>query len=157
MGLKAYRAKRSFKKTPEPEGKKREKSEGKFVIQKHHARSLHYDLRLEVSGVLKSWAVPKGAPKKIGEKRLAVMTEDHPIEYASFEGIIPKGEYGAGKVEIWDKGRFQNLKSISIPTQLRKGVVEFKLLGKRLKSCYALIHFKESQWLWMKIREKKIA
>lgn len=155
MGLKKYKAKRDFEKTPEPKGEKSKASEGSFVIQKHHARSLHYDLRLEVGGVLKSWAVPKGAPKKIGEKHLAVMTEDHPLEYAKFEGIIPKGEYGAGKVEIWDLGRFVNLKEISIRTQLKKGVVEFKLLGKRLKSCYALIHFKENQWLWMKIREKK--
>jgi bifunctional non-homologous end joining protein LigD len=126
-----------------------------FVVQKHRARSLHFDLRLEIRGVLKSWAVPKGAPKKIGEKHLAIFTEDHPLEYAHFEGVIPEGNYGAGKVEIWDRGYFQNLKSRSLFHCLKKGVIEFRTEGKRMKGSYALVHFRGKNWLWMKIRTKK--
>lgn len=156
MSLAEYRKRRRFAKTPEPRGKKN--SPGKapiFVIQKHHARSLHYDLRLETRGVLKSWAVPKGPPKKIGEKRLAVLTENHPLEYAKFEGIIPEGNYGAGKVEIWDSGTYENLKSHAVSTCFKEGVIEFRAEGKRLKGCYALVHFKEKNWLLIKIRAKK--
>src|SRR5688572_30245381 len=109
MGLEAYKRKRDFSQTPEPKGSRGEKRV--FVIQKHHASHLHYDFRIEIQGVLKSWAVPKGLSKKIGEKRLAVETEDHPLSYANFEGVIPEGEYGAGIVKIWDKGKFQNIKT----------------------------------------------
>lgn len=154
--LSAYRKRRDFLKTPEPKGTRLKKvKKPLFVIQKHYARSLHFDLRLEMNGVLKSWAVPKGPPKKIGEKHLAVLTEDHPLEYANFEGIIPKGEYGAGKVEIWDKGTFENLKSDSLRHCFQKGVLEFMALGKRFKGNYALVHFKEKNWLLMKIRQRK--
>lgn len=156
MSLAKYRKKRSFKKTPEPKGKKAK--EGKkpiYVIQKHHARSLHYDLRLEVGGVLKSWAVPKGPPKKIGEKHLAVHTEDHPMEYAKFEGKVPEGEYGAGKVEIWDKGTYENVKSDSMKKCLKDGVVEFRPHGGKLKGTYAIVHFKEKNWLFIKVKTKK--
>lgn len=154
--LSSYRKKRKFAKTPEPRGGKIKSFEkALFVVQKHRARSLHFDLRLEIRGVLKSWAVPKGVPKKIGEKHLAIATEDHPLEYAHFEGVIPEGNYGAGKVEIWDRGHFLNLKRRSLFDCLKKGVIEFKAEGKRVKGSYALIHFREKNWLWMKIRTKR--
>lgn len=156
MGLKQYRKRRHFAKTSEPKGKKT--GAGKepiFVIQKHRARSLHFDLRMEMQGSLKSWAVPKGPPKKIGEKHLAILTEDHPIAYADFEGTIPKGEYGAGKVTIWDRGTFENVKSDPLSTCFKKGVIEFRPLGKKLKGTYALVHFKEKNWLFMKVRTKR--
>lgn len=154
--LSEYRKKRSFTKTTEPSGKKKTSAAKApiYVIQKHHARSLHFDVRLEMNGVLKSWAVPKGPPKKIGEKHLAVLTENHPMEYAKFEGIIPKGNYGAGKVEIWDSGTFENVKSESLSTCFKKGVIEFKPTGKRLKGCYALVHFRDKNWLMIKVRTK---
>lgn len=125
-----------------------------YVIQKHHARTLHYDLRLEMRGTLKSWAVPKGVPKKMGEKHLAVLTENHPLSYADFEGEIPEGHYGAGKVEIWDKGTFENLKTASISTCFKNGTIEFRCHGKKLTGCYALVHMKEKNWLLIKVRSK---
>ena len=156
MGLLEYRKKRHFQTTPEPKGgRKKGGKEPIFVIQKHHARTLHYDLRLEIRGTLKSWAVPKGPPKKIGEKHLAIQTENHPLDYAKFEGIIPKGEYGAGTVKIYDSGTFVNLKPDSLSKCLKKGTLEFRLEGKKLKNSYALVHFKEKNWLWIKVRQKK--
>ena len=156
MGLAEYRKRRKFAKTPEPKGaKKKAGKEPIFVVQKHHARSLHYDLRLEMGGVLKSWAVPKWPPKTIGQKHLAVLTEDHPMEYAKFEGTIPKGEYGAGKVKIWDKGTYENVKSDSMKKCFKDGVIEFKANGKRLKGAYALVHFRDKNWLLIKVRLKK--
>src|SRR6266498_4968880 len=109
MPLEEYKRKRDFKKTAEPAGKpqpKKVKGASRFVIQKHDARRLHYDFRLEMDGVLKSWAIPKGLPWTQGEKHLAVEVEDHPLEYATFEGIIPEGEYGGGTVMLWDKGEW---------------------------------------------------
>jgi len=156
MSLSEYRKRRRFAKTPEPKGKK--SPTGKhpiFVVQKHYARNLHYDLRIEMRGTLKSWAVPKGPPKKIGGKHLAVLTENHPLEYAKFEGIIPEGNYGAGKVEIWDSGTIENLKTESLSKCFKDGVIEFRADGKRLKGTYALVHFKEKNWLLIKIRQKK--
>ena len=153
--LTSYQKKRKFLETPEPKGGKIKSSKKPlFVLQKHYAQSLHFDLRLEIQGVLKSWAVPKGAPKKLGEKHLAISTEDHPLEYANFEGIIPEGNYGAGKVEIWDLGTFENLKSASLSSCLKKGVIKFKTNGTRLRGSYALVHFHEKNWLWIKIKEK---
>src|ERR1043165_10161814 len=104
MALDEYKRKRRFQDTPEPPPKLQKKSQHRFVIQKHRATRLHYDFRLEMEGVLRSWAIPKGPTFNPAEKRLAVMTEDHPIDYGGFEGVIPKGNYGAGNVIIWDRG-----------------------------------------------------
>lgn len=156
MSLIHYRKRRRFTETPEPRGSTPKTGKAPiFVVQKHYARALHFDLRLEIRGVLKSWAVPKGPPKKIGEKRLAVLTEDHPMEYAKFEGIIPEGQYGAGKVIIWDSGTFENLKTASLTKCFKDGVIEFRADGSRLKGAYALIHFKEKNWLLIKVKLKK--
>jgi bifunctional non-homologous end joining protein LigD len=154
MTLASYRKKRSFGKTPEPKGRRSpKKTSSRFVIQKHHARNLHYDFRLEVDGVLKSWAIPKGLPKRAKDKRLAVQTEDHPLEYLHFEGEIPEGHYGAGTVEIWDEGKFLNLKKeLSLKSALKRGQVEIYLEGKKYKGGYALIHFKEKNWLIIKMK-----
>ena len=127
-----------------------EKQAGKvFVIQEHHARRLHYDLRLEKKGVLKSWAVPKGVPEETSEKRLAVETEDHPLDYASFEGAIPKGQYGAGTVKIWDKGLYE-------AKVWDEKMIEFILKGEKLKGRYVLVRLKkagEKSWLLLKGKE----
>ena len=151
MILKDYIKKRDFRKTKEPRGKiKRVETEKTiFVIHRHDASHLHYDLRLEMSGVLRSWAVPKEPPKTKNEKRLAIQVEDHPLEYAKFKGIIPEGNYGAGKVEIWDNGTYL-LKSKS-PSK-----IEFKLIGKKLNGDYVLIKTRYGSkpgksWLWFKI------
>lgn len=152
-----YKKKRDFNKTPEPleEGKK---GEGDiFVVQEHHASHLHYDLRLEMGGVLKSWAVPKGPPKKKGEKRLAIPTEDHPVGYADFEGEIPEGEYGAGRVYIWDKGTYNNIKETTdIEECFEQGEMEVELQGSELKGNFALIKMKNKDlWLFIKTQDKK--
>ena len=151
MTLKEYGKKRDFKKTSEPKGKLK-KSSGKkliYTIQKHQASHLHWDLRLEMKGVLKSWAVPKEPSKTKGIKRLAIMTEDHPVGYEKFSGIIPKGQYGGGKVEIWDKG-FYELK------EKDKKKIEIIIHGKKLKGNYILVktHYgskPEKSWLFFKV------
>lgn len=120
-----------------------------FVVHEHHARHLHYDLRLEMDGVLKSWAVPKGPSMNPADKRLAVMVDDHSLEYADFEGTIPEGQYGAGKVIIWDKGEFSLLKG-----GIKKGNLEFELKGKRLRGRFALIRMKKSDKNWLLIKMK---
>src|SRR5437764_6738084 len=127
MGLQVYRKKRRFDVTPEPRGRAAKAKGHRFVIQKHAARRLHYDFRLELDGVLKSWAVTKGPSLVPGEKRLAVATEDHPLEYGSFEGTIPKGECGGGAVLVWDQGTWA---PIGDPHKgLAKGHLDFELLG----------------------------
>ena len=118
-------------------------SSPRFVIQKHRATHLHYDFRLEMDNVLKSWAVPKEPPTQPGIRRLAVQVEDHELSYIDFEGTIPEGEYGAGTVEIWDKGTY-TLKN------REDRIIEFTLDGSRLKGSYALINFKENNWLLIK-------
>jgi len=147
MNLASYRSKRDFEKTSEPEGHITERERGGiYVIQRHDATHLHYDLRLEMDGVLKSWAIPKTPPEEKGVKRLAVQVEDHPIEYANFEGAIPEGEYGAGTVEVWDRGEFDLLERGD-----DRIVVDIK--GQRLKGLYYLVKFRgrgENNWLFFK-------
>ena len=142
-----YASKRNFQETPEPKGGEKKDEKLIFVVQEHHSRRLHYDFRLENDGVLKSWAVPKGIPETSGERRLAVQTEDHPYEYASFQGTIPKGQYGAGTVIIWDKGYYE-------PKLWEDDKIEFTLNGERLKGRYALVRLKKAQqdnaWLLLK-------
>ncbi len=147
--LAEYAEKRDFSATPEPTGKTTHSNKRIFVIQEHHARRLHFDLRLEKDGVLKSWAVPKGIPEKTEDKRLAVEVEDHPMEYAKFEGRIPAGQYGAGTVTIWDHGTFE-------PKVWDEKMVEFTLHGQRLNGRYVLVRLKrggDKNWLLLKGRE----
>jgi DNA ligase D-like protein (predicted ligase)/DNA ligase D-like protein (predicted 3'-phosphoesterase) len=147
--LAEYSSKRDFSVTSEPVGYGKKGEERIFVVQEHHARRLHYDLRLESAGVLKSWAVPKGIPEQPNQKRLAVKTEDHPLEYADFEGTIPEGQYGAGTVKIWDKGSYE-------PKVWDENMIEFTLNGQKLRGRYALVRLKkagEKDWLMLKGRE----
>jgi bifunctional non-homologous end joining protein LigD len=145
--LSSYASKRNFKETPEPKGGEDEGKKLIFVVQEHHARRLHYDLRLEKDDVLKSWAVPKGIPQTSGERRLAVQVEDHPYEYAGFEGTIPEGQYGAGTVKIWDKGTYE-------PKLWEDDKIEFTLHGQKLKGRYVLVRLKRAKednaWLLLK-------
>ena len=161
--LREYLEKRDFRRTPEPAGGSdgRRKSEGSlFVIQKHDASNLHYDFRLEVDGVLKSWAVPKGPSTDPSERRLAVPTEDHPIEYAEFEGVIPEDEYGAGTVLVWDAGIYRNLKEdddggeVPMADCLEDGHLTVWLEGEKLRGGYALTRTgrgDEKRWLLVKM------
>src|ERR1700756_631721 len=156
--LAEYRRKRSFGETPEPRGKKARKDEKIFVIQKHAARRLHYDLRLEVGGVLKSWAVPKGASLSPGDKRLAIQVEDHPFEYRKFEGTIPEGNYGAGEVIIWDQGTYEPEGPLSAAEQLERGELKFGLHGTKLNGSFVLVKLKRSrgqnEWVLIKHRDE---
>jgi bifunctional non-homologous end joining protein LigD len=154
--LAKYRAKRDFHKTPEPTGGKPSKGGHSFVIQKHAARRLHYDFRLELDGVLLSWSVPKGPSLKAGDKRLAVRTEDHPLDYASFEGIIPQGEYGGGTVVVWDRGSWQP--EGDAREGMKKGRLTFSLDGEKLHGRWHLIRTKgdgkQESWLLFKSRDE---
>lgn len=152
MVLEKYKKKRKFSKTPEPKPKAKTKGANRFVVQKHQATQLHYDFRLELPEkidkgeiVLKSWAVPKGVPEKSGIKHLAVAVEDHPVDYINFKGVIPKGEYGAGTVEIFDKGKFKLIEFT--PRSLK-----FELKGKKLKGKYVLFNLKDKNWLIFKMK-----
>ena len=149
-----YRKKRDFRKTPEPDGRKKSRSGHRFVIQKHDASTLHYDFRLELDGVLKSWAVTKGPSLDPSDKRLAVRTEDHPVDYGDFEGVIPSG-YGAGTVMLWDRGEWEPKED---PHEgLDKGALKFRLKGERLKGGFALIRMKkegEKQENWLLVKER---
>ena len=147
MSLEEYQVKRHFENTPEPSGELGGKGKGRFVIQRHQARHLHYDFRLEIEGVLQSWAVPKGVPVEPGVRRLAVQVEDHPIDYINFAGTIPEGEYGAGTVEIWDKGEFE------LDTKAADRL-EFTLRGEKLSGDYVLIHTDGKNWLLIKRKVK---
>src|SRR5438876_6816629 len=158
MGLKTYIAKRDFSKTAEPKGgkplPKKVKGASRFVIQKHDASRLHYDFRLEMDGVLKSWAVPKGLPWAQGEKHLAVEVEDHPLEYATFEGIIPEGEYGGGTVMVWDRGNYYVYGEQPVKS-LREGKLHLVLEGEKAKGEWTLVRIRgrddeKNQWLMLK-------
>jgi len=149
--LAKYRTKRNFGKTPEPEGRAGREAGRSFVIQEHHARSHHFDFRLEIDGVLVSWAVPKGIPEEISSKRLAVHVEDHPLEYGKFEGTIPEGNYGAGKVKIWDKGSWDPLEK-NWRKDFAKGKLKFVLHDDRLNGPYLLARMSEEpNWLLRKL------
>src|SRR5664279_950975 len=146
MALKEYKRKRVFNKTPEPTGGKPAKETLQFVVQKHDATRLHYDFRLEMKGVLKSWAVPKGPSLNPDDRRLAMMVEDHPYDYKDFEGIIPEGNYGAGTVIVWDEGTYETLEPLkskkeeekSLLSQVKSGSIKIRLFGKKLKGEFAL-------------------
>ncbi len=150
--LEAYRKKRDPERTPEPFGGRRPASGRLFVVQKHAARRLHYDLRLEMDGVLKSWAVPKGPSVHAEEKRLAVHVEDHPVEYADFEGVIAPGNYGAGSVIVWDRGWYRSAKPEDLLEQLRRGKIEVELFGYKLRGRWTLARMsgKDKEWLLLK-------
>ena len=151
--LRAYRAKRSPDRTPEPFGAAEAGGDGGlFVVHKHAARRLHFDLRLEMEGVLRSWAVPKGPSCDTKEKRLAVFVEDHPLEYGDFEGMIPEGEYGAGAVIVWDRGEWVPIED---PLEgLRKGKLLFDLKGYKLKGRWTLVKLKKTEKDWLLIKER---
>lgn len=156
-----YRKKRNTEQSGEPSGKQsvNKKGNNRFVIQKHDARQLHYDFRLEVDGTLKSWAVPKGPSTDTSEKRLAIEVEDHPLDYADFEGVIAKGEYGAGTVMVWDRGSYRNLRGQGDDQRTMKeshadGQIEVWLTGSKLKGGYVLKRFRKGrqpQWLLIKM------
>ncbi len=157
MPLEEYKRKRKFDKTSEPKGILDKEGAHRFVIQRHQASRLHYDLRLEMEGVLKSWAVPKGPSMNPKDKRLAIRTEDHPVKYLTFQGIIPKGNYGAGVMDIWDEGTYQITESkegINPVKQLEKGDLKIEFFGNKIKGSFALIHTqrgdKKNQWLLIK-------
>lgn len=155
-GLRTYRAKRSFARTPEPRGKVARGEHRRFVIQKHAARNLHYDFRLEFAGVLKSWAVPKGLPSRPKERRLAIHVEDHPLAYRTFHGRIPAGQYGAGTVQIWDHGTFEPLTEMR--RGLKEGKIEIRLHGKKATGDYVLVRMDgkiKNGWLLMRMGPKK--
>ncbi len=168
MTLDDYQRRRSFSRTPEPPGEHRAKGERgatpkKFVVHEHHARRLHYDLRLEVEGVLWSWAVPKGPSLDPADKRLAVEVEDHPLDYAGFEGTIPEGQYGAGTVSIWDSGSYENLLAakeapLSMTEARAQGRLEVSFAGRRLQGGFALIKMRgpgrEKDWLLIKMKDR---
>jgi bifunctional non-homologous end joining protein LigD len=156
MGLEEYKRKRRFNETPEPEGKLAKSSTNTFVIQKHRATRLHYDFRLEMEGVLRSWAIPKGPSFNPSEKRLAVETEDHPIDYGGFEGVIPKGNYGAGNVIIWDNGTYEMVDPETPEKGWKKGKLHFTLKGKKLRGEWVLVRGSREpkQWIFFKVRDK---
>ena len=169
MGLTDYKKKRKFDKTPEPPAESRSPERSRrankklaFVVQKHHATQLHYDFRLEMDGVLKSWAIPKGPTMDPKVKRLAMMVEDHPYDYKDFEGVIPEGNYGAGKVIVWDKGWHEiDIQAPDWPKTFKEGFkrgeLKFILHGKKLKGSFALIktpYMGKTAWLFIKHRDK---
>ena len=158
MPLEEYQKKRDFTKTPEPSSEEGSLSEDPiFVVQEHHATHLHWDFRLEIEGMLKSWAVPKGPSLVPRTKRLAVLTEDHPLDYAGFEDIIPEDEYGGGTVLIWDRGTYEVQGEKPPAQQLAQGLLRIVLKGQKLQGGFALVKLKraeENAWLLIKERDK---
>jgi bifunctional non-homologous end joining protein LigD len=175
MPLDEYKRKRRFEETPEPPPKLEKRSQHRFVVQCHRATRLHYDFRLEMEGVLKSWAVPKGPSLDPADKRLAMQVEDHPVSYFDFEGTIPEGNYGAGTVMVWDIGRWEPLSPVPVNGEyvpgsekeademLTKGDLKFRLKGKRLNGDFALVHIKSrrsgskgNEWLLIKKKDSDV-
>src|SRR5579859_4970863 len=175
MALEEYKRKRRFEETPEPPPKVEKKKGNRFVVQKHEATRLHYDFRLEMEGVLKSWAVPKGPSLDPADKRLAMEVEDHPVSYFDFEGIIPEGNYGAGTVMVWDVGTWEPLSpetkdgkyvagtDAEASAMLKKGDLKFRLHGKKLNGDFALVHIKSrrpgskgNEWLLIKKHDQYV-
>ena len=161
MALEEYKRKRNFKQTPEPPPKLEKGKQRRFVIQKHRATRLHYDFRLEMEGVLKSWAVPKGPSLDPADKRLAMQVEDHPVSYFDFEGTIPAGNYGAGTVMVWDVGTWEPVGDAR--AMLNKGDLKFRLNGQKIKGEFALVHIKSrrpdskgTEWLLIKHRDEYV-
>ena len=164
MSLKVYHSKRDFNATPEPKGEQRGSGSSRgllYIIQKHQATALHYDFRLEWQGVLLSWAVPKGPSLDPSVKRLAMQTEDHPLEYGGFEGVIPEPEYGAGTVMLWDRGTWKP-EDPNVAKSLRSGELKFSLFGKKLRGSWVLVRTKtgygsaagKPAWLLIKHRDE---
>jgi bifunctional non-homologous end joining protein LigD len=156
-----YNRKRDFEQTPEPSGKMAKRSGRllRFVVQKHRASSLHYDFRLEAAGVLKSWAVPKGPSLDPADKRLAMQVEDHPLEYGNFEGIIPRGNYGAGEVIVWDRGTYRSKDGERPDEAIDSGEIKFALRGKKLRGGFTLVKMRnrdgaDNAWLLIKERDE---
>src|ERR671926_1355265 len=149
MGLETYQKMRDFARTPEPRGKLSKANRRRFVVQEHHASKLHFDFRLEMEGVLKSWSVPRGPSLDPSEKRLAVETEDHPVEYLKFEGLIPEGEYGAGEHMRWDGGTYEVLGEGTAAEQLEAGRLDFALKGEKLKGAFTLLKMKRRAGEWL--------
>jgi bifunctional non-homologous end joining protein LigD len=153
--LREYKRKRRFDVTSEPGPQKKTSKSGRiFVVQKHRASQLHYDFRLESEGVLKSWAVPKGPSLDPKVKRLAMVVEDHPLDYALFEGIIPEGEYGGGTVMVWDFGTYKPEEMLDVSAALRAGGLKFTLQGKKLKGSWTLVRTRDRNWLLIKHRDR---
>ncbi|TAM57682.1 DNA ligase [bacterium] len=153
--LSVYRKRRDFDRSPEPRGARARAAGARFVVQLHRASRLHYDFRLEIDGVLKSWAVPKGPSLDPALKRLAVHVEDHPLEYAAFEGRIPEGSYGAGEVIVWDTGTYSLLEGTSARAAFERGALKFALHGRKLHGGFALVKMRaregtEDAWLLIK-------
>src|SRR5579862_7757708 len=160
MSLKEYAKKRDFSRTPEPKPGdvvKNTRHGGRFFIQRHNATRLHYDFRLEMDGTLKSWAIPKGPSLDPSVKHLAAMVEDHPIDYGDFEGNIPKGNYGAGSVMLWDRGTFDLIGEESGAAQIERGDLKFELHGDKLNGTWAIVHMKNrgkgNEWLIIKKKD----
>lgn len=164
MSLSEYRKKRSFNRTPEPKGGKSSGRKLHFVVQKHAASRLHYDFRLELDGVLKSWAIPKGPSLNPSDKRLAMLVEDHPYDYKDFEGIIPEGNYGAGTVIVWDRGTYEPVEAVKgkaaqekiLLKGFREGSLKFRLHGQKLEGEFVLVRTPrraENAWLLIKHRD----
>ena len=160
MPLEEYKQKRRFEATPEPPPKLGKRDQHRFVVQKHHASHLHYDFRLEMEGVLKSWAIPKGPSYDPTVKRLAMMTEDHPYDYASFEGVIPAGNYGGGNVIIWDNGTWELTEPDDPVRGIKEGKLAFRMYGKKMFGEWALVKIKGrpgskgNEWLLLKHRDE---
>ncbi len=155
MGLEKYHEKRDFRQTPEPKGKVSRGNKHRFVCQEHHASSLHFDFRLEIGGVLKSWSLRKGPSMDPKVRRLAVPTEDHPVEYLEFQGDIPAGNYGAGQHRIWDAGTYKTLTEDEAEEAFEKGKLKFELDGKKLRGSFNLFRLgSRDQWLLVKSKDR---